>query len=37
MKAAVKHNVSDFKDYLQSNEIHMEENIDENDGSVFFQ
>ncbi|CAI8886763.1 MULTISPECIES: hypothetical protein [Bacillus] len=36
MKAAVKHNVSDFKDYLQSNEIHMEENIDENDGSVFF-
>jgi hypothetical protein len=36
MKAAVKHNISDFKDYLKSNDIHMEENIDENDGSVHF-
>ncbi|KEK24246.1 hypothetical protein [Bacillus gaemokensis] len=36
MKAAVKHNISDFKDYLKSNEIYMEENVDENDGSVFF-
>jgi len=29
MKAAVKHNISDFKDYLKSNDIYMEENIDE--------
>lgn len=36
MKAAVKHNISDFKDYLKSNDIYMEENIDENDGSVHF-
>ncbi|MEH7459708.1 hypothetical protein CON65_20660 [Bacillus pseudomycoides] len=36
MKAAVKHNISDFKDYLKSNDIYMEENVDENDGSVFF-
>ncbi|KFN04166.1 hypothetical protein D0U04_05755 [Bacillus clarus] len=36
MKAAVKHNISDFKDYLKSNDIYMEENIDENDGSVYF-
>ena len=36
MKAAVKHNISDFKDYLKSNDIFMEENIDENDGSVHF-
>ena len=36
MKVAVKHNISDFKDYLKSNDIFMEENIDENDGSVHF-
>ncbi|AOY14360.1 TPA: hypothetical protein ACGW5B_004699 [Bacillus paranthracis] len=36
MKAAVKHNISDFRDYLKSNDIYMEENIDENDGSVHF-
>ena len=36
MKGAVKHNISDFKDYLKSNDIYMEENIDENDGSVHF-
>ena len=36
MKVAVKHNISDFKDYLKSNDIYMEENIDENDGSVHF-
>ncbi|MGE6308952.1 hypothetical protein ACQKD6_00335 [Bacillus cereus] len=36
MKAAVKHNISDFKEYLKSNDIYMEENIDENDGSVHF-
>ncbi|WP_249652415.1 hypothetical protein [Lysinibacillus sp. D4A1_S13] len=36
MKAAVKHNISDFKDYIKSNDIYMEENIDENDGSVYF-
>ncbi|WP_270340795.1 hypothetical protein [Bacillus mobilis] len=36
MKAAVKHNISDFRDYLKSNDIYMEENIDENNGSVHF-
>ncbi|MGI2721149.1 hypothetical protein [Bacillus cytotoxicus] len=36
MKAAVKHNISDFKDYLKSNDIYMEEIVDENDGSVHF-